>query len=274
MHLFQKLVQRLLVLMISFSLLIVVILIGLMKYQPTNDGIETTPPENLAIWDANTLVLNNPNVTKQVKEGYRLVAESSKYMGPLAEDKSLQFAGNNLSCTNCHLNGGTQSGSASWIGIVGRFPQFGGRANATGTLEDRINGCMERSMNGKKFPPDAPQIQAMIAYMKWLDEGIPKLNEKIFKGYPNIELPNQAVNLSTGKEIYVRECALCHGSNGQGVRYLNEKEGYQYPPLWGSDSYNNGAGMHRVITAAAFIKNNMPYLQASWDNPKLSDEEA
>jgi thiosulfate dehydrogenase len=29
-----------------------------------------------------------------------------------------------------------------------------------------------------------------------------------------------------------------------------------------------------VITAAAFIKNNMPYLQARWDNPKLSDEEA
>ena len=32
--------------------------------------------------------------------------------------------------------------------------------------------------------------------------------------------------------------------------------------------------MNRVLTAAAFIKNNMPYLQASWENPKLSDEEA
>jgi len=32
--------------------------------------------------------------------------------------------------------------------------------------------------------------------------------------------------------------------------------------------------MHRVLTAAAFIKNNMPYLQASWEDPKLSDEEA
>ena len=32
--------------------------------------------------------------------------------------------------------------------------------------------------------------------------------------------------------------------------------------------------MNRVLTAAAFIKNNMPYLQASWEKPKLSDEEA
>jgi thiosulfate dehydrogenase len=32
--------------------------------------------------------------------------------------------------------------------------------------------------------------------------------------------------------------------------------------------------MNRVLTAAAFIKNNMPYLQANWENPKLTDEEA
>ena len=30
--------------------------------------------------------------------------------------------------------------------------------------------------------------------------------------------------------------------------------GYTYPPLWGADTYNDGAGMHRVITAAEFIK--------------------
>ncbi|MDH5382909.1 MAG: cytochrome C, partial [Cyclobacteriaceae bacterium] len=39
-------------------------------------------------------------------------------------------------------------------------------------------------------------------------------------------------------------------------------------------SYNHGAGMHRVITAAEFIKANMPFGQASKENPTLSDEEA
>jgi len=32
--------------------------------------------------------------------------------------------------------------------------------------------------------------------------------------------------------------------------------------------------MHRVITAAQFIKSNMPFGQATWDNPKLTDDEA
>ncbi len=31
-----------------------------------------------------------------------------------------------------------------------------------------------------------------------------------------------------------------------------------FPPLWGEAAYNWGAGMHRVDTAAAFIRHNMP----------------
>lgn len=67
---------------------------------------------------------------------------------------------------------------------------------------------------------------------------------------------------------------VCHGETGEGQREANFSQGYLYPPLWGEDSYNHGAGMHRVITAAEFIKGNMPFGEATWDNPKLSDEEA
>ena len=91
---------------------------------------------------------------------------------------------------------------------------------------------------------------------------------------PSIEIPFKAVDKKVGEEIYLRECVVCHGKNGEGILYQDSKKGYQYPPLWGNDTYNDGAGMNRVLTAAAFIKNNMPYLQASWENPKLSDEEA
>jgi len=44
--------------------------------------------------------------------------------------------------------------------------------------------------------------------------------------------------------------------------------------LWGADSYNDGAGMHRVFTAAQFIKGNMPFGQEPYNNPSLTDEEA
>lgn len=64
----------------------------------------------------------------------------------------------------------------------------------------------------------------------------------------------------------------CHGQDGQGQKIEGGK-GYTYPPLWGPDSYNDGAGMNRVITAAKFIKGNMP-LGATHDSPILTDEEA
>src|SRR6056300_1155238 len=273
MELASKLIRRLLYLIFSLTSLLLLVFVGVFTY----NSKETKPLEEkneLVEWDPTLLILENPEVSPQIKKGYLLVAESSKYMGPMAQNSLDQFSGNNLSCTNCHLNGGTQTGSASWIGIRKRFPQYGGRADKIGTLEDRINGCMERSMNGKKLPEKSEQMEAILAYMSWLSSDFPKVNEIDFEGYPTIEIPGFAVNLEQGKSIYQKECALCHGTDGEGIRYLDSEMGYQYPPLWGEDSYNNGAGMHRVLTAAAFIKSNMPYLQAKWDAPKLTDEEA
>ncbi|WP_034891716.1 c-type cytochrome [Gillisia sp. Hel_I_29] len=213
-------------------------------------------------------------VDSQIKYGYQLISESPKYMGPQAEDPEMRYAGNNLACMNCHLKAGTQPGSASWIGVTNRFPQFRGRSNSDGTIEDRINGCMQRSMNGDKLPTDSKEMKAIVAYMEWLTEDMPAEREKDFKGYAKVELPTVAVDFDKGKDLFSKECTVCHGDNGQGVKLADSTKGYQYPPLWGPDSYNNGAGMHRVITAAQFIKGNMPFGQATWKSPKLTDEEA
>ncbi len=268
------LIRRLMYFIMAMIGLLLFLLLAIITYQPLPQHTNSNTANSIEEWNAELMVTENPNVPTRVKEGYLLVSSTSYYMGPLAEDPKDRFAGNNLSCTNCHLNGGTLSGSASWIGITKRFPQFGGRANKIGTLEERINGCMERSMNGKKIPEKDPKMKAIVAYMDWLGEELPKVNTEDFAGYPSIVIPNTEVDLGLGKEIYLRECTVCHGEEGKGIRYASPKKGYQYPPLWGEDSYNNGAGMHRVITAAAFIKNNMPYLQSRWDKPKLTDEEA
>lgn len=209
-----------------------------------------------------------------VEYGYALVTETPSHIGPMAEDPEMHFAGNNLACVSCHLKGGTQAGAGSWIGVTDRFPQFRGRSNSEGTIEDRINGCMERSMNGKKLPEASKEMNAIVAYMEWLGEDFPKEREKEFKGFPEIEIPNMAVNLQKGKALYLKECAVCHGENGQGQKSKDPSKVYNYPPLWGDDSFNDGAGMHRVLTAAQFIRSNMPFEQATWDNPKLTDEEA
>lgn len=228
---------------------------------------EWMPKDILAALDAG-------EASEMVEYGYYLVAESAKYMGPHSEDPDMRYAGNTLSCTNCHLDNGTRAGSASWVGVIDRFPQFRGRENKEGTIEERINGCMQRSMDGKPLPEDSKEMQAIVAYMKWVGEDLPEDKKDIYKGFVKLEIPEGAVDLEKGKAIYTRECMVCHGKNGQGVAAADPTKGWQYPPLWGDDTFNDGAGMHRVITAAQFIKGNMPFGAATWDEPKLTDEEA
>jgi thiosulfate dehydrogenase len=271
----QLLFRRLVLLFSSLFALVVVLFIGMFYYSP--DGappINETLIEHSTLWLPKNVLYELSSMPPLVKQGYFLITETSNNIGPLVIDTNKQFTGNNLACTNCHLKSGTQAGSASWVGVTDRFPQFGGRSNTIGTIEDRINGCIERSMNGKKLPLESKELKAIVAYMEWLGEGLPANRKKEFKGYAPIVIPNTAVNLEKGKVVYTKECALCHKENGQGIRHADTSKGYQYPPLWGADSYNDGAGMNRVITSAEFIKGNMPFGQATWDNPKLTDEQA
>ncbi len=208
-----------------------------------------------------------------VRLGHDIITETSKHIGPLAPEIESRLAGNNLSCQSCHLDAGRKSGSASFVGVANRFPQFRGRENKMGTLAERINGCMERSMDGQALSEGSLEMQAIIAYVEWLSEDVPEEREAEFKGFAKVKLPEVAADPVKGKMVYTKHCQPCHMENGQGQRPVGTDK-YIYPPLWGSDTYNHGAGMHRVITAAQFIKGNMPYLLATLDNPVLTDEEA
>lgn len=271
----RSLIRRLFWLVLTIFLLISVVFIGLFPYTPgSTPNAEPQPETILSEWQPKNVPAALGTMDPEVQLGYLLIKETPSQMGPSAENPKMRFSGNNLACANCHLKEGAQAGSASWVGVIDRFPQFGGRSNKIGTIEDRINGCMERSMNGKKLPPDSEPMKAIVAYMNWLGEGLPADRQKEFTGFVKIKIPDRAVDLSKGKALYLKECMICHGGSGQGVLLTEASKGYLYPPLWGQDSYNNGAGMHRVITAAEFIKGNMPFGQATWENPKLTDAEA
>lgn len=271
----RLLYRKLVLLIISVFALLLILSVGMLYYNSnTESKIAESLVEQANVWQPKQVLDELATMPPMVKEGYFLITESSSYMGPMAKDLARRFTGNNLACSNCHLKSGTQAGAASWIGIIERFPQFGGRSNTIGTIEDRINGCIERSMNGTKLPLESNELKAIVAYMAWLGEGIPEERKKEYKGYTTVKIPDSAVDLVQGEIVYQAECVLCHRENGQGIRHSDPSKGYQYPPLWGDDSYNDGAGMNRVLTAAAFIKGNMPFGQATWDNPKLTDEEA
>lgn len=212
---------------------------------------------------------------KMIRYGYHLVAHTSSIIGPDVRNPVMRFAGNNLACQNCHIDSGQRKFAAPFVGVTGRFPQFRKRADALGTIEDRINGCMQRSMNGKKLPADSREMKAIVAYMTWLSRGVP-VGEKVSgTGYVKLHYPDRKASIVNGKKIFLSTCTSCHGENGQGKKNdpNDPTKGYLYPPLWGPDSFNRGAGMHRVLKAAAFIKANMPF-GTTYKKPVLTDAEA
>lgn len=253
--------------------------------QKTKDNKKTTVPQSKdAIFfkaSFNTSELGKTMLDKSIKMGYELITNTSAHIGPQVSDPVKRFAGNNLACTNCHLNAGTKPFAAPFVGIVGLFPQYRGRENRVGTIEERINGCMERSMNGRKLPDDSEEMRAMITYMKWISKGVPTGHNVQGQGFAEMKIPNRAVDLEKGRIVFTQKCVSCHGVEGQGQKQESKKQDnkgtkttkYIYPPLWGKDTYNHGAGMNRVLTAAKFIKANMP-LGATHKNPLLTDEEA
>ncbi|CAN0434952.1 unnamed protein product, partial [Scytosiphon promiscuus] len=228
--------------------------------------------QNYKEWQPKNIETDLPKGEKgeEIKLGYLVIVKTSNYIGPLSKDASKRFAGNNLSCTNCHLNAGKKIGSGSFVGVANRFPQFRGRENKMGTLKERVNGCMERSMNGKMMPENTKEMNAIIAYMEWLSEDVPQDIQKLYKGYKKIEIPAYKADPKIGKGLYEKNCVQCHQENGEGTNIPEAIfSGYTYPPIGGKDSFNEGAGMHRVITSTEFIKSNMPY-GATYDNPLLS----
>ncbi|HTC08128.1 MAG TPA: c-type cytochrome, partial [Acetobacteraceae bacterium] len=212
---------------------------------------------------------------RTVRYGRDLITRTFALIGPEVADPSRRYAGNNLSCESCHLQAGTKQFGLPFQGVFADFPNYRARSGAVGTIEDRINGCMTRSMNGKRLPPDGPDMTAMVAYLKFLSEGRPVGAATPGRGSGAMPELIRAADPVRGKAVYAKICAACHGPAGQGQRVgaVGDAKGYTFPPLWGPDSFNDGAGMVRLISAANFVRSNMPN-GTTWQTPALSVPDA
>ncbi|MBP6325411.1 MAG: c-type cytochrome [Sulfurospirillum sp.] len=211
-----------------------------------------------------------------VRYGKALVNETYKYIGPEVADKKMRYAGNNFACSTCHQEAGTKKWSAPFMATMPNFPQYRNRDETIGSIEGRINGCMERSMNGKALPEDGKEMRAIVTYMHWLSQGVPVGAKVSGAEFPQVDrkmIMSRAADPIAGKKVYVEHCASCHGQNGEGVKREGKANGYEFPALWGKDTYNTGAGMFRVIRAADWIVANMP-LGADNHNRILTDAQA
>lgn len=194
-----------------------------------------------------------------IKLGKLLVTDTRKQLP--------ENVGGGLNCSSCHLGGGTVANAGPYVGLWGVFPEYRTRSGSINSLQERINDCFERSMNGKPLAFDSKEMNAMLMYIQWLSTGVPVGTAVVGRGMGSIN-KDLVADADNGKQLYAQKCAACHAANGEGMK--NTDGSYSFPPLWGNDSFNIGAGMARTYTAAAFIKHNMPLGQGN----TLSDQEA
>lgn len=165
------------------------------------------------------------------------------------------YVGNEMNCVNCHIDRGRLANSSPMWAAYPMYPAYRKKNNKVNTYAERLQGCFTFSMNGSPPPADSEVILALTAYSYWLSTGATVGKALPGRGFDEPPPPKGGYDIARGKVVYEKQCQICHGSNGEG-----QKVGatYVFPPLWGKNSYNWGAGMHRINTAAGFIQHNMP----------------
>ncbi len=237
---------------------------------------QTATPSNDTIWTVPEVgALPDDDYGRLVRRGRDLITATYAHIGPQVADPAKRFAGNNLACNDCHLEAGTKKFGLPVFGLYGDFPHYSARAGAEISVEDRVNSCMTRSMNGHALPADAPEMQAFVAYIKFLSTGVPPGQRLPGLGAGKIPELKVAADPVRGRAIYVAKCQGCHNTDGSGIRRSlpTTDLGYIVPPLWGAESFNDGAGMNRLINAANFVHSNMPQ-GADYLNSILSSNDA
>jgi thiosulfate dehydrogenase len=229
--------------------------------------------------------LDDSKLSRDIRWGYKLFTNTPQ--------EAKAFTPSKISCANCHLNAGQRERSLPLVAMAGMFPEYNRRSGRLYSLNDRIVDCFWRSENAtgvlassspeprvpsreSRVPsemlpaPTSKEVLAIAAYITWLARGSAVGMNPTWRGQNTIAanalIPVAKLDRQRGEDIFKERCTSCHGLDGQGVAVGDKKPG----PLWGPDSWNDGAGAARVYTLAGIIRYSMPYL-----NPgSLTDEEA
>jgi thiosulfate dehydrogenase len=215
------------------------------------------PPQKIGE-EACVLTFNPPkpeNAPEKMRDavmlGYNILMDTQKYAS--------KYVGNKLNCRNCHFKAGSIEDTLSLVGVAATYPKYRTREKYSVDLVERTNSCFERSLNGKPLPANSKEMQAIMAYYHWISKGIPIYADVPWLGLKHLKSTHKP-NATEGKKLFEDKCSPCHGKEGQGI---------VAPPLWGNNSFNDGAGMSKLENFAAFDHAFMPK-----GNPDLSEAQA
>lgn len=201
--------------------------------------------------------------------GRDLIVHTSIYLGPRGKIAAIS---NGMNCQNCHLDAGTKRWGNNYGGTASTYPKFRERSGTVESIEKKVNDCLIRSLNGNALDSNSRELRAIVAYIRWLGKDVPKGYKPPGSGIKEIAYLERKADTIKGKQVYIQKCSRCHGENGGG-KTLSDTLAIEYPPLWGENSYNTGAGIYRISRFAGYVKNNMPF-GADYSKPQLTDEEA
>lgn len=226
----------------------------------SQQAVVWTPPDTSNIPD-------NPE-GKLIRYGRNLMANTAYYFGPQGVVAHLA---NPMNCQNCHLEAGRKPYGNSLAAVASIYPVKRNRSGIRESIEFRINDCMKRSLNGSAIDSNSVEMRAMVAYIRWVGKDVRKGMRPAGAGTVDLPFLPRAADTLKGRLVYASKCQVCHGRTGEGI--ANDSGGYVYPPLWGRNSYNTGAGLLRLSRFAGFVKYSMPF-GATFEQPQLTDEEA
>lgn len=247
----------------SFSLLlyiagaVIITLVIVILFRNKSPKDVSSNPGTWPKFDVNSLPVDSNS--KMIRYGYYLLMETSNIVGPNVKDSAMRFAGNNLECRNCHFEAGLVKNTYNLVGVANRYPSVDKVTGQSTSLVQRVNGCFERSMNGRPMPEESFHMKSIIAYLNWISSGVPKDLDGI--NIKDVGKIDRAPDPVRGKSVFANNCITCHADFGLGVLKNPEIHGgvkYFIPPISGDDSFNGSAGMASMDFLVKFLKTQMP----------------
>ena len=202
--------------------------------------------------------------------GHDLIANTSYYLGPRG---TVSHTTNGMNCQNCHYDGGTRPWGNNYGGVASTYPKKRARSGQLESITKRVNDCFERSLNGKALDSSSREMRAILSYLHWLGDAVPKGTVPNGTGIFKLPYLGRMADTVKGRGVYLSVCATCHGADGQG-KLRPDGNSYEYPPLWGPHSFTKGAGLYRISNFAGLAYMNMPFGQADHRKQVISAEQA
>jgi thiosulfate dehydrogenase len=234
---------------------------ALLVAAPTAAFAVTPAPKTVLFTPPSLSAIPKGKFGAEVKLGENIFRHTTIYAHGIIGDK--------LNCSNCHLDGGALADSAPMWAAYTAYPTYRSKNKKVNNFGMRLQGCFKFSENGKVPKLDSPTIIALEAYSYFLATGAPTGGKLAGRGYPKLAMPAKPATYAAGEVVYKADCSLCHEADGSGQYARGQTV---FPALWGSKSFNWGAGMGSIKNAADFIHANMPYgaagtlsVQQAWD---------